>query len=107
MTSPWRWPIRLAAFGYLGLLVVIPVASVFYRAFEHGLVTALNAVTTPDALHALWLTLLVVLIAVPLDTVFGVGVALILARHRFPARGCSTPSSTSRWPSRRSSSACR
>ena len=84
MTSPWRWPIRLAAFGYLGLLVVIPVASVFYRAFEHGLVTALNAVTTPDALHALWLTLLVVLIAVPLDTVFGVGVALILARHRFP-----------------------
>ena len=47
-------------------------------------VAALDAVTTPDALHALWLTLLVVLIAVPLDTVFGVGVALILARHRFP-----------------------
>jgi len=84
MTSGWRWPIRVAAFGYLALLVVIPVASVFYRAFEHGFAAAWDAVTTPDALHALWLTMLVVLIAVPLDTVFGVGVALILARHRFP-----------------------
>jgi len=65
-------------------LVVIPVGSVFYRAFEHGFVAAWDAVTTPDALHALWLTLVVVMIAVPLDTIFGVGVALILARHRFP-----------------------
>ncbi len=40
--------------------------------------------TAPDALHALWLTLLVAAIAVPLNTVFGVGVSLILARHRFP-----------------------
>jgi len=72
------------ALGYVALLVVVPVASVFYRAFDHGLAAAWDAVTTPDALHALWLTLLVVLIAVPLDTVFGVGVALILSRHRFP-----------------------
>ena len=59
-------------------------APIFYRAFQHGFGAAWDAVTTPDALHALWLTFLVVLIAVPLDTVFGVGVALILARHRFP-----------------------
>ena len=84
MTARWRWPLRVVAFGYLALLVVIPVGSVFYRAFEHGFATAWDAVTTPDALHALFLTLIVVLIAVPLDTVFGVGVALILARHRFP-----------------------
>jgi sulfate transport system permease protein len=76
-------PLRVVALGYLGLLVVIPVGSVFYRAFEHGFLAAWDAVTTPDALHALWLTLLVVLIAVPLNTVFGVGVSLILARHRF------------------------
>ena len=38
----------------------------------------------PDALHALWLSLLVAAIAVPLNTIFGVGVSLILARHRFP-----------------------
>jgi sulfate/thiosulfate transport system permease protein len=81
--SRWRLPLRTAALGYLALLVVIPVGSVFYRAFQHGFVAAWDAVTTPDALHALWLTLLVVLIAVPLNTVFGVGVSLILARHRF------------------------
>jgi sulfate transport system permease protein len=81
--SRWRLPLRTLALGYLALLVVIPVGSVFYRAFQHGFVAAWDAVTTPDAVHALWLTLLVVLIAVPLNTVFGVGVSLILARHRF------------------------
>lgn len=82
-----NWPrltLRTGALGYLAFLIVIPVGSVFYRAFQHGFATAWDAITTTDALHALWLTLLVVAIAVPLDTVFGVGVALILARHRFP-----------------------
>ncbi len=87
MSSRWRWPLRIGAFGYLALLVVVPVASIFYRAFQHGLGAAWDAVTTPDALHAIWLTFIVALIAVPLDTVFGVGVALILSRHRFPGAG--------------------
>jgi sulfate transport system permease protein len=81
--SRWRLPLRTVALGYLALLVVVPVGSVFYRAFQHGFTAAWDAVTTPEAVHALWLTLLVVLIAVPLNTVFGVGVSLILARHRF------------------------
>jgi sulfate transport system permease protein len=80
----WRWPLRILALGYLGLLVVLPFGSIFYRAFQHGFAAAWDAVTTPDALHALWLTFIVVLIAVPLDTAFGVTVAIILARHRFP-----------------------
>ena len=84
MTGRWRVPLRVLALGYLGFLVVIPVGSVFYRAFQHGLGAAWDAISSPDAVHALWLTFLVVLIAVPLNTVFGVGVALILARHRFP-----------------------
>jgi sulfate transport system permease protein len=84
MKVKWRWPIRVVALGYVALLIVIPVGSVFYQAFQHGFLVAWHAVTTSDALHALWLTLLVVLIAVPLDTAFGVGVALILSRRRFP-----------------------
>ena len=80
----WRLPLRFGALGYLALLVVLPVGTVFYRAFQHGLGAAWDAFTTPDALHALWLTLLVGAIAVLLNTVFGVGVSLILARHRFP-----------------------
>jgi sulfate/thiosulfate transport system permease protein len=76
--------VRLCALTYVALLIVVPVGSVFFRAFQHGLATAWDSVTTPDALHALWLTLIVVLIAVPADAVFGVGVALIVSRHRFP-----------------------
>lgn len=84
MNRRWRWPARVGALGYLALLIVVPVGSVFYRAFQHGVGTAWDAVTTPEATHAFWLTILVVAIAVPLDIVFGVGVALILARRRFP-----------------------
>ena len=80
----WRLPLRFGVLGYLALLVVLPVGTVFYRAFQHGLGAAWDAFTTPDAVHALWLTLLVGAIAVLLNTVFGVGVSLILARHRFP-----------------------
>ncbi|HLN18050.1 MAG TPA: sulfate ABC transporter permease subunit [Acidimicrobiales bacterium] len=84
MTGRWRWPLRIGALGYLAVLVALPVGTVFYRAFDHGLAAAWDAITTTDALHALWLTVLVACIAVPLDTIFGVGVSLILARHRFP-----------------------
>lgn len=79
----WRWPLRVVALGYVALLVIVPVGSVFFRAFQHGIAAAWDAVATSDGMHALWLTLLVVLIAVPLDTVFGVGVALLVSRHRF------------------------
>ena len=82
--SPWRLPLRYAVLVYLALLVVVPVGAVFYHAFSPGLGSAWDAFTTPDGLHALVLTLVVVAIAVPLNTIFGVGVSLILARHRFP-----------------------
>ena len=57
--SRWRLPLRFGVLGYLALLVVLPVGTVFYRAFQHGLGAAWDALTAPDALHALWLTLLV------------------------------------------------
>ena len=66
-----------------------------------------RAVTTPEALHAFKLTLIITAIAVPLNTVFGIVVALAIVRRRFPARACSTRSSTCRSRSRRSSSASR
>jgi sulfate/thiosulfate transport system permease protein len=83
MTSRWRLPLRFIALGYVTILIVLPLGTVFYRAFQHGFLQAWHAVTAPDALDALWLTLVVVLIAVTFDTIFGVGVSLILARHRF------------------------
>jgi sulfate transport system permease protein len=78
-----RYGLRAFALGYLGLLLLIPVGMIFYRTFEHGLGAAWSAVTQPDALHAFKLTLEMVAIAVPLNTIFGVGCALLLVRTSF------------------------
>lgn len=78
-----RYGLRFAALTYLMLLLVLPVGLVFYRTFQHGLEPVWNAMTDPDFLHALWLTLLIALIAVPLNTIFGVACALVLVRQRF------------------------
>jgi sulfate transport system permease protein len=71
------------------LLVVLaaPVALVFYRAFEHGIGPAWDAVTTPEAKHAFYLTVLIAAIAVPANTIFGVICALAIVRQRFPGKG--------------------
>ena len=82
-TAVRRYGLRGAALGYLALLLLGPVGMVFYRSFEHGLGAAWSAVTTPDALHAFWLTVLMVAIAVPANTLFGVAVALALVRGRW------------------------
>ena len=78
-----RLTLRFAALGYLAALLAIPVAMVFYRTFEHGFGAAWDAVTTPPAQHAFWLTCLMVAIAVPLNTIFGIGLALALVRGRW------------------------
>src|SRR5213076_936889 len=56
----------------LGVLLLLPVGLDFWRAFQHGLHPAWEAVTNPQAQHALWLTLMIAAIAVPLNTVFGI-----------------------------------
>jgi sulfate transport system permease protein len=78
-----RLTLRTLALGYLALLLAFPVSMVFLRTFEEGLGTALEAVTRPAALHALWLTLLVAAVAVVANTVFGVICAVVLVRHDF------------------------
>jgi sulfate transport system permease protein len=83
---PWRWGLRAVALGYLALLLAVPVGMIFYRALEPGIGAAWDSVTTPDARHAFWLTIVAVAIAVPANTVFGVIAALGLVRGRFPGR---------------------
>ena len=65
------------------LLLLAPLVLLFYKTFEHGLAPPFEAITSPDGLHALKLTLLTVAIAVPLNTIFGVVCSLLLVRHKW------------------------
>jgi len=78
-----RIGLRIVALAYLGALLLVPVGIVFYRTFEHGIGAVWDSITTPAAIHALWLTIEIALIAVPLNTVLGVITALALVRGRF------------------------
>jgi sulfate transport system permease protein len=82
-----KYALRLFSLGYLAVLLVAPVGYVFWRTFEHGVGPAWDAVTTPDALHALKVTLILTAIAVPANTIFGVLCALAIVRHRYPGAG--------------------
>jgi sulfate transport system permease protein len=78
--------LRAIAVLYLTLLLLLPLAVIFARTFEHGLATAWGWVTTPAATSAFWLSVLVAAIAVPLNTIFGVVSALVLVRSRTRGR---------------------
>jgi len=75
--------LRAVALLYLAALLAVPVGLVFYRTFEHGFGQFWDSITTPAAIHAFWLTLEIALIAVPLNTVFGIIAALALVRGNF------------------------
>jgi sulfate/thiosulfate transport system permease protein len=82
-----RVALRVAAVGYLALIVLAPVAMIIARTFAHGLAPVVAALTTPEALHAVQLSLLVTAIVVPINTVFGVVCAFVLVRYRPPGSG--------------------
>jgi sulfate transport system permease protein len=81
-----RYGLRVVALGYLLVLLAAPVAMVFYRAFQHGVGPIWSALTTSEARSAIEVTLIVAVAAVVLNTLFGVGAALLLVRRRFPGR---------------------
>jgi sulfate transport system permease protein len=76
-----RYGLRAAALGYLAFLLALPLGVVFYRTFEEGFGAVWESMTSDSFIHALWLTVLVVLIAVPLNTVFGIVCALAIVRR--------------------------
>jgi sulfate transport system permease protein len=82
-----RYALRFGALGYLGVVLLAPVGLVFWHTFAHGFGPFWHAVTTPNAIHALKLTLELALVAVPLNTIFGIVCALAIVRHRLPGMG--------------------
>jgi sulfate transport system permease protein len=81
-----RLGLRTIALLYVGILVMVPLLLIFGRTINEGWAAFVDAVTSPDALHAFRLTIEIALTAVAINTVFGIGMALLLARYRFRGR---------------------
>ncbi|MGD9622493.1 MAG: sulfate ABC transporter permease subunit CysW [Mycolicibacterium sp.] len=78
-----RHLLRWIALSYIGVLIAVPVGLILWRTLAPGLGQFAAWISTPAAISALQLTLLVVAIVVPLNVLFGVPTALVLARNRF------------------------
>ena len=80
------WTLRAVALLYVGVLVLVPVAVIVYRTFDPGLGAFFDALRDPDTQHAFQVTAAVAGAAVVINTVFGIAVAVLLARYRFPGK---------------------
>jgi sulfate transport system permease protein len=84
--APVRWLLTSIAFAFLLLFLAVPLAAVFVQAFRLGWSAYLNAITEPDALAALRLTLTAAAIAVPANLIFGVAAAWAIGKFQFRGR---------------------
>ncbi len=84
---PWiKWPLIGVALLFLGVFLFIPLAAVFFYAFEKGWQVYVAAVTEPDAWAAIRLTLSVAALAVFLNLVFGLAAAWAIAKFDFSGK---------------------
>jgi sulfate transport system permease protein len=88
---PWARRLIIGlAMGFFGLFLVIPLASVFAEALNKGVALYFAAVTKPEALIAIRLTLLTAAIAVPLNLVFGLAASWAITRFEFRGKNLLT-----------------
>ncbi|HEY8528912.1 MAG TPA: sulfate ABC transporter permease subunit CysW [Paenibacillaceae bacterium] len=78
-----KWLLITAAVAFVVILIVLPMITVIFEAFRKGWEAYAAALRDPDALAALRLTLFTALIAVPLNTIFGVCAAWAITKFRF------------------------
>ena len=78
-----QWGLTAIALVFLGLFLFVPLAVVFSSAFERGPAPYLKAILEDDALSAMRLSLLTAAISVPLNTVFGIAAAWLIAKYEF------------------------
>jgi sulfate/thiosulfate transport system permease protein len=82
--APWvRRALIALALAFLAFFLLLPLVSVFTEALRNGLGTYVEALTDPDALAAIRLTLITAAIAVPANLVFGVAAAWAIAKFEF------------------------
>jgi sulfate/thiosulfate transport system permease protein len=82
-SAPVRVVLSVAAVAYITLFLFTPLIAVFAEALRNGAAAFVTAVTEKDALSAMWLTLTVAAIAVPLNTVFGLAAAWSVSKFDF------------------------
>ncbi len=85
-SGPVTYLLRAFAIVYLLLLVAWPVALVVTHTFDDGLESLRAVFSDPDTVHALRLSVLAAAVATVINTVFGVGVSLLLVRTEFPGK---------------------
>lgn len=78
-----KWSILGISLSFFGLFILMPLITVFAEALRRGWAPYLEAIVAPDALAALKLTLLITAIAIPLNLVFGVMAAWLIAKFDF------------------------
>lgn len=81
-----RYTLTFIALAFLAFFIVLPLVSIFFTAFQKGVDVYIAAITHPDALAAIKLTLTVVAIAVPLNAIFGVMAAWALTKFNFKGK---------------------
>ncbi|MCD9087930.1 sulfate ABC transporter permease subunit CysW [Stenotrophomonas sp. SY1] len=89
VTSEPRWVQVLLILGALGFLLsflLLPLLLVFVEALRGGVQGFWLAISEPDALSAVKLTLIVTAVVVPLNLVFGVAAAWVVSKHSFPGK---------------------
>ncbi|MBB5791476.1 sulfate ABC transporter permease subunit [Jiangella mangrovi] len=84
--GPGRFVARAVVTAYLFLLVAWPLWLVAQNTFDGGLENLRGIVEDPDVVHALQLTVVVAVVAVVINTVFGVGISILIVRYEFPGR---------------------
>ncbi len=84
--APVRWAITTIALAFLAIFIVLPLVTVFQQAFARGWDVYAAAITDPDALHAIKLTLTAAAIAVVLNVVFGLVMAWAVAKFEFKGK---------------------
>ncbi len=85
-----RWIVIGISLVFVVVFLAVPLVLVFVKAFEKGIKTYVTAITTPDALAAIKLTLLTAAIAVPLNVLFGISAAWLIAKFDFPGKNVLT-----------------
>ena len=83
VNSPGRALLLGIGILYVALILLLPAANVFYQAFRNGFGPFIENVLDPDFLHAVKMTFLMAICAVPINTVWGVAAALLIARNEF------------------------